>query len=438
MVTRFFIGSNQPTQRLNLHVSSVSPLPKSYLDDFNELNWQNVMRDEYNALIKNQTWTLVPQPTDANIIRCTWLFRHKYLADATLSRYKARLEANGSTHIEGIDVDEAFSLVVKPGTIQTVLSLAASRHWPIHQLDYLTFTHPDISYAVQQVCLYMHHPREPHFSALKRVLRYVRGTLDYGLQLFSSSTADLVAYSDINWVGFPTTRRSTSEAEYCGVANVVAELVEESSTRHQRTKHIEIDIDFVLDWVAAAQVRVLHVLSRYQFADIFTKGLPSALFEKFRFILNVRFSAPLSCSHVLIFTFSTVSFLRVVDVRAHAFLHNLGGLSQAWACLFIRYREPNLRDKIHRQSCEFDIDFAFVKALSWTEWMYNKLMLNLLYYYGMYNALKECLLQRYFRSVIREEVGLTLENAWSQVLVLAAKVVLTKILEFASEISGVI
>ncbi|GJX82892.1 ribonuclease H-like domain-containing protein [Tanacetum coccineum] len=95
----------------------------------------------------------------------------------------------------------------------------------------------------------MHDPREPHFLALKRILRYVRGTLDYGLQLFSSSTTDLVAYSDADWAGFPTTRRSTSgycvflsnnllswsfkrqptlsrssaEAECHGVANAVAE-----------------------------------------------------------------------------------------------------------------------------------------------------------------------------------------------------------------------
>ena len=43
-------------------------------------------------------------------------------------------------------------------------------------LQYLTFTRPDISYAVQQVCLHMHDPREPHLAALKRILRYVRGT----------------------------------------------------------------------------------------------------------------------------------------------------------------------------------------------------------------------------------------------------------------------
>ena len=209
-------------------------------------------------------------------------------------------------------------------------------------LQYLTFTRPDICYAVQQVCLYMHDPREPHFNALKRILRYVRGTLDYGLQLFSSSTSSLVAYSDADWAGFPTTRRSTSgycvflgnnllswsskrqptlsrssaEAEYRGVANAVAEacwlrnLLRELHTpissatlvycdnvsavylssnpvQHQHTKHIEIDIHFVRDLVVAGQVKVLHVPSRYQYADIFTKGLPSALFQEFRSSLSV-------------------------------------------------------------------------------------------------------------------------------------------------------
>ncbi|GJW71987.1 ribonuclease H-like domain-containing protein [Tanacetum coccineum] len=310
MVTRFRVGTNRPTGHLNLHVSSVFPLPKSYRDAFSDPNWQNAMRDEYHALIKNKTWTLVPRPPDTNIVRCVWLFHHKYLADGTLSSYKARLTANGSTQLEGFDVDETFSSVVK---------------------------------SVQQVCLYMHDPQEPYFSTLKRTIRYVRGTLDYGLQLFSSSSIDLVAYSDADWASCPTTRCLTSrycvflgknllswsskrqstlshsneEAEYRGVANAVAEtcwlrnLLRElhtplSSTtlvycdnvsaiylscnpvQHQRTKHIEIDIHLVRDLVAAGQVCVLHVPSRYQFADIFTTGLSSSLFEEFCSCLSIR------------------------------------------------------------------------------------------------------------------------------------------------------
>ena len=68
----------------------------------------------------------------------------------------------------------------------------------------------DLTYAVQQVCLHMHDPRESHLAALKRLLRYVRGTVDLGLVLHRSSPAELVVYTDVDWAGCPDTRRSTS------------------------------------------------------------------------------------------------------------------------------------------------------------------------------------------------------------------------------------
>ncbi|GKF19246.1 ribonuclease H-like domain-containing protein, partial [Tanacetum coccineum] len=99
MVIRYRVRINHPTQLLNLHVSSVSPLPKSYRDAFNDPNWQNA------------------------------LFLHKYLADGTLSRYKARLVANGSTQLKGVDVDETFSLVVKTdiGSLNYFLGISITR-----------------------------------------------------------------------------------------------------------------------------------------------------------------------------------------------------------------------------------------------------------------------------------------------------------------------
>jgi hypothetical protein len=116
-------------------------------------------------------------------------------------------------------------------------------------LQYLTFTRPDIAYAVQQVCLHMHDPRESHLTAMKRILRYLRGTPDYGLLICHSRSTDLVVYTDTDWAGCSDTRRSTSgyavflgdnlvswsakrqtvvsrssaEAEYRAVANGVAE-----------------------------------------------------------------------------------------------------------------------------------------------------------------------------------------------------------------------
>jgi hypothetical protein len=68
----------------------------------------------------------------------------------------------------------------------------------------------------------MHTPREPHLTALKRILRYLRGLLDYGLLLRPSSTSDLVVYTDVDWVGCLETRRSTSGYAVFLGANLVS------------------------------------------------------------------------------------------------------------------------------------------------------------------------------------------------------------------------
>jgi hypothetical protein len=77
-------------------------------------------------------------------------------------------------------------------------------------LQYLTFTRPDIAYAVQHICLHMHEPREPHLMAMKRNMRYIQGTPDYGLLLRRSSSSDHVVHTDADWAGCPDTRLSTS------------------------------------------------------------------------------------------------------------------------------------------------------------------------------------------------------------------------------------
>jgi hypothetical protein len=486
--------------------------------------------EEYATLLANHTWDLMSCPPGTNVVTGKWLFRHKLTSDDSLDRYKARWVLRGFTQRPGVDYDETFSPIVKFATVRTILSLALSRDWAIHQLDvknaflhgtltetiycsqptgfvdeahpdlvyrlnrslyglkqaprawysrfasylasigfveaksdtslfiyrrgddtvflllyvddivltastadllqrmivalqreftmkdleplhhflditaerrrhglflhqrkyaidileragmsdckpcstpvdtqaklseddgppvadatsyrsltgalqYLTFSRPDIADAVQQVCLHMHTSREPHLTALKRILRYLRGSLDYGLLLRPSPTLELVVYTDADWAGCPDTRRSTSgyvvflgtnlvswaakrqpvvsrssaEAEYRAVANGVAEaswlrqLLHElhsplqratlvycdnvsavylstNPVQHQRTKHVEIDLHFVRERVAAGDVRVLSVPTTLQFADIFTKGLPSSVFLDFRSSLNI-------------------------------------------------------------------------------------------------------------------------------------------------------
>ncbi|WVZ77787.1 hypothetical protein U9M48_025611 [Paspalum notatum var. saurae] len=93
------------------------------------------MQEEITALQENHTWELVPRPHHRHIVTGKWVFRHKLRADGSLERYKARWVVRGFTQRPGIDFSETFSPVVKPASIRSVLTIAASRSWPVHQLD---------------------------------------------------------------------------------------------------------------------------------------------------------------------------------------------------------------------------------------------------------------------------------------------------------------
>jgi hypothetical protein len=113
-------------------------------------------------------------------------------------------------------------------------------------LQYLTFTRIDTAYAVQQVCLHMHDPHEPHLTVAKRILRYLQGTLDYDLLHRHASTSDLVVYADADWVGCLNTRRSTS-----GYAVLLGDnLVSWSSKRQNVVSRSSAEVDAVANNVA--------------------------------------------------------------------------------------------------------------------------------------------------------------------------------------------
>ncbi|XP_070009825.1 uncharacterized mitochondrial protein AtMg00810-like [Nicotiana sylvestris] len=80
-------------------------------------------------------------------------------------------------------------------------------------LQYLTFTRPDIAFIVNQVSQFMHTPLEVHYTVVKRILHYLNGSLSHGLFIRGGSMDQLTCYSDADWAGCPTTRRSTSA--YC-------------------------------------------------------------------------------------------------------------------------------------------------------------------------------------------------------------------------------
>jgi histone deacetylase 1/2 len=93
------------------------------------------MKEEYTALLKNETWSLVPLPSNRESIGCKWVFRIKENPDGTINKYKARLVAKGYHQQPGYDYTETFSPVIKPVTIRIMLTLALTYGWTLKQID---------------------------------------------------------------------------------------------------------------------------------------------------------------------------------------------------------------------------------------------------------------------------------------------------------------
>ena len=116
--------------------------------------WESAMNDEFKSLKTNQTWELVPRPSDQNVIGCRWVYKLKRGADGSIVKHKARLVAQGYSQTAGVDYEEVFAPVVHAATIRTLLSFANSNNFEVHQMDVKTaFLH-----GVLDCDLYMEQP----------------------------------------------------------------------------------------------------------------------------------------------------------------------------------------------------------------------------------------------------------------------------------------
>jgi histone deacetylase 1/2 len=209
-------------------------------------------------------------------------------------------------------------------------------------LQYLTLTRPDISFAVNKVCQFLSQPTGVHWEAVKRILRYVKGTLDTGLRIRKSPLHGISIFTDTDWAGCvddrrstggyaifvgpnlvscsskkqPTVSRSSTEAEYKALANGAAEAIwvdsvlTELGVQRQRTpilwcdnlgatyltanpvfhactEHIEIDFHFVCERVATGELEVRFISSSDQLADVFTKLATRQMLDRFKSNLNL-------------------------------------------------------------------------------------------------------------------------------------------------------
>jgi len=220
--------------------------------------------------------------------------------------------------------------------------------------QYLTITRPDIAHVVSAVSQFMHKPSISHFQAVKRILRYVKGTLCFDLSFTPSSFRELLTYSDVDWARCPDTHRSISgyaiyfggalvswsskkqptvsrsscESEYRALAHTATEdkwlrhllqdlhvsspsplvlLCDNQSSiflvvnpvSHKRSKHIDLDYHFMRELVTSGVLTIHYVPTHLQIADIFTKSLDHPAFIFFRSKLRISDSEILGLRGVL-------------------------------------------------------------------------------------------------------------------------------------------
>uniref|UniRef100_A0A2N9IIJ0 Reverse transcriptase Ty1/copia-type domain-containing protein n=1 Tax=Fagus sylvatica TaxID=28930 RepID=A0A2N9IIJ0_FAGSY len=475
MQTRSKHGIFKPKPCYTAHLDYAFTEPPNFKIASQLSQWCQAMKDEYDALIKQATWSLVPPPPNHNVVGCKWVYKLKTHSDGSIARYKARLVAKGfhqqqvslNWPLRQLDVSNAFlhgilkeevymsqpqgyidpqhphyvcklhksiyglkqaprawferftgqllqfgfaastadsSLFIYRtkttiaylllyvddivltsntptfldhlihhlssvfdlkdlGPLNYFLGIQVTRdstglhlsqakyatallhkHQMLHTkpistpcipntrlslhdgtklhdphayrslvgaLHYLTFTRPDLSFAVHQVCQYMASPTSVHLMAAKRILRYLKGDPDD-----KRSTSGLLVYlgpNPITWSAKKqlTVSRSSTESEYRALALASAELcwfrtllkdlgvfisaapilwcdnisalaIASNPVFHARTKHIEVDFHFVRERVLRKDLAVKFVSTLDQLADIFTKSLPPHRFLALR------------------------------------------------------------------------------------------------------------------------------------------------------------
>jgi hypothetical protein len=112
--------------------------PSSFQEVVQDPTWVKAMVEEYDFIVKNSAWEIVPRLVDKSVVGSRWIYKVKQVADGSVEKYKARFVAQGFSHIEGIDYDETFALVARYSSIRSILALSAQMGWCIHQMDVKT------------------------------------------------------------------------------------------------------------------------------------------------------------------------------------------------------------------------------------------------------------------------------------------------------------
>nr|GEU49011.1 retrovirus-related Pol polyprotein from transposon TNT 1-94 [Tanacetum cinerariifolium] len=384
--TRRYLESDGEMCMFALTVSQTKP--KNIKEAMADSAWIESMQEELHQFDILDVWELVDKPLCKNVINMKWLWKNKRNEENTVIRNKSCLVAKGYAQKEGVDFEESFAPVarleaeevyvnqpdgfvdpyhpdkvyclkkalygLKQAPRSCVGTPTTTKHLDVDlsetlvdqtkyrsmvgALRYLTASRPDIVHATCYCARYQAKPTEKHLTAVKRIFRYLKDTINMGLWYLKDTGFELTAFLDSDHAGCLDSRKCTSggiqflggdklvtwssknqdctsmssaEAEYVSLSACCAQAlwmrtqltdygfhfdkirmycdskaaiaISCNPVQHTRTKHIDVRYHFIKENFQKGIVELFFVGTEYQLADLFTK----ALFEdRFKYLLR--------------------------------------------------------------------------------------------------------------------------------------------------------
>jgi hypothetical protein len=171
-----FRESKRP-QRFSSYIAAMSHIidyePSSYEEASSQPIWKDAMTEEYQSIMKNDVWDIVPRPKGKYMVTSKWIYKIKHVADESIEKHKARFVARGFSQVEGIDYEETFAPVARYTSIRTIIALASALGWRLHQTDVKTaFLNGEIEEEVyiEKLDGFVIHGKESHVCKLNKAL----------------------------------------------------------------------------------------------------------------------------------------------------------------------------------------------------------------------------------------------------------------------------
>jgi hypothetical protein len=124
------------SKRFSSYISSMTHIidsePSFHGESSGEQVWKYAMTEEYQSILKNDVWDVVPRPKGKSVVTSKWIYKIKHVANGSFEKYKARFVARGFSQVEGVNYDDNFSPVVPYTSIRSIIALATSMGWKLH------------------------------------------------------------------------------------------------------------------------------------------------------------------------------------------------------------------------------------------------------------------------------------------------------------------